>query len=93
MRKIGNPCAFPGREMRWLSLATIAAVGVWDDQWWAELTDRYVELCRQEGAVTELPIALSSRTYLLLFAGELAAATSVVQELQAASKAIGNDLA
>ncbi len=93
MRKIGNPCAFPGREMRWLSLATIVAVGVWDDQWWAELTDRHVELCRQEGAVTELPISLSSRTYLLLFAGELAAATSVAEELQAASKAIGNDLA
>ena len=93
MRKIGNPCAFPDREMRWLSLATIVAVGVWDDQWWAELTDRHVELCRQEGAVTELPIALSSRMYLLLFGGELAAATSVAEELQAASKAIGNDLA
>ena len=92
MRKIGDPCAFPDREMRWLSLATIAAVGVWDDQWWANLTDRHVELCRQEGAVTALPISLTSRTFVLLFGGELAAATSVVEELQAASNAIGNDL-
>ena len=93
MRQIGNPCAFPDREIRWLSLACIAAIAVWNDQWWAKLTDRHVELCRQEGAVTELPIALSSRTFLLLYGGELAAATSAVEELQAASKAIGNDLA
>ena len=69
MRKIGNPCAFPGREMRWLSLATIAAVGVWDDHRWAELTDRYIELCRQEGTVNELLISLTWRTFVLLFAG------------------------
>ena len=93
MRKIGNPCAFPGREMRWLSLATIAAVGVWDDHRWAELTDRYIELCRQEGTVTELLISLTSRTFVLFFGGELTAATSVVEELQAASKAIGDNLA
>ncbi len=93
MRKIGNPCAFPDREIRWLSLASIVAIGVWHDQWWAQLTDRHVELCRREGAVTELPTALTSRTFLLLFGGELAAATSAVEELQAASKAIGNDLA
>jgi DNA-binding CsgD family transcriptional regulator len=93
MRRIGDPCAFPDREMRWLSLATIAAAEVWDHRRWTELTDRYVELCRQEGAVTELPIALTSRTSVLLFAGELATATSVVGELQAASKAIGGNLA
>jgi DNA-binding CsgD family transcriptional regulator len=93
MRKLGNPCAFAYPSTRWLSLASVAAIGVWDDRRWADLADRHVKLCRQEGAVTEQPIALSSRTYLLLFRGELAAATSVVEELWAASKAVGNDLA
>jgi DNA-binding CsgD family transcriptional regulator len=90
MRKVG--CA-PDREIRWLTLATIVAIGAWDDQWWAELADRQLELCRREGSVTRLMSSLSSRMYLLLHRGELAAATSVVGELQAASQAIRNDLA
>jgi len=92
VRKIGDPCAVPDREMRWLSLAAVAAVGVWDDQWWAEVTARHGELCREQGAVAELPFSLTSRAFVLLLRGELAAATSVVEELRAASNAIGNDL-
>jgi DNA-binding CsgD family transcriptional regulator len=93
MRRIGDPTTLPGREMRWLSLATIAASGAWDHCRWEALTDRYLALCRQEGAVTELPIALTSRTSVLLFAGKLTAAASAVEELQAASRAIGDNLA
>ena len=38
------------------------------------LSARYLQLAREVGALSELPLALISRAYLLLFAGELTAA-------------------
>jgi DNA-binding CsgD family transcriptional regulator len=80
-------------EMRWAMLAATAASGVWDDECWAALTGRYVDLCLELGALTELPLALTSRAFLFLFAGELAAAESVIEQLHALMTAIGSDLA
>ena len=78
-------------EMRWVPLAAIAAAGVWDDEDWAGLTDRYVDLCRELGALTELRQALCLRAFMFLFTGELTAAESVIEEAQAAATAIGSD--
>jgi len=80
-------------ELRWLWLACIAALHVWDDGKWDVLSRRHVELARQVGALCELPLALSSRVYLLLFTGELAAAASMTDEVQAATEATGSNLA
>ena len=80
-------------ELRWLWLACIAALHLWDDGKWDVLSRRHVELARQIGALCELPLALSSRVYLLLFTGELAAAASMTDEVQAATEATGSDLA
>ena len=80
-------------ELRWLWLACIAALHVWDDGKWDVLSRRHVELARQVGALGELPLALSSRVYLLLFAGELAAAASLTEEARAATEATGSNLA
>ena len=81
------------QEISWVMLAATAASGVWDDKDWKTLTDRYVDLCLGLGALTELPHALTSRAFLFLFAGELAAAESVIEEAQAVMTAIGGDLA
>ncbi|HEY3653175.1 MAG TPA: AAA family ATPase [Streptosporangiaceae bacterium] len=80
-------------ELRWLWLACIAAMHLWDDGMWDALSRRHVELARQIGALGELPLALSSRVYMLLFAGELAAAASLTDEVQAAIEATGSNLA
>ena len=80
-------------ELRWLWLACIAALHLWDDGKWDALSRRHVELVRQIGALGELPLALSSRVYMLLFAGELAAAASLTDEVQAATEATGSNLA
>jgi DNA-binding CsgD family transcriptional regulator len=80
-------------ELRWLWLACIAALHLWDDGKWDVLSKRHVELARQVGALGELPLALSSRVYLLLFAGELAAAGSLAEEVRAATEATGSNLA
>jgi DNA-binding CsgD family transcriptional regulator len=81
------------QELRWLSLAFAAALDMWDDDRWDLLTDKYLQLARDLGALSELPSALSSRAFMLLFAGELTAAAALVEEEQAATEAMGSHLA
>jgi hypothetical protein len=64
------------QELRWLSLAFAAALDMWDDDRWDLLTDKYLRLTRDLGALSELPSALSSRAFMLLFVGELTAAAA-----------------
>ena len=80
-------------ELRWLWLAYVSALHVWDDDRWEALSSRYFQLARRVGALSELPLALSSRAHQLLFAGELSTAASVVQEMQVAIEATGSNLA
>jgi DNA-binding CsgD family transcriptional regulator len=79
------------QELRWLSLAFTAAMHIWDDDRAEVLSKRYVERARKVGALIELPLALSRRVYVLLFAGELIAAASLVEEVQAATEATGTN--
>ncbi len=80
-------------ELRWMWLACITAMRVWDDDRWELLTARYVQLARETGALSELPLALTVRAYMLLFAGDLTAAASLTDELQAVKEATGSGLA
>jgi DNA-binding CsgD family transcriptional regulator len=81
------------QEVRWVMLASSAAIGVWDDEGWEVLGDRHVSLCLKLGALTELPLALTSRAFLFLFRGDLTAAALVIEEVQVVLTAIGGDLA
>jgi DNA-binding CsgD family transcriptional regulator len=83
----------PGMEPRWLSLAFVAAEHIWDDDATIMLSEQWATLTRQAGALSELPLALFSRVYAHIVAGELAAATAVADEMQAAIEATGTDVA
>jgi DNA-binding CsgD family transcriptional regulator/tetratricopeptide (TPR) repeat protein len=74
-------------------LVGIAAVHIWDDESWDALSALHVKLARAAGALTELPLALSSRAMALLFAGEQAAAEALIQEAQVITKATGDRFA
>jgi DNA-binding CsgD family transcriptional regulator len=65
------------------SVAGIVARYTWDDHSWQVLSERHVQLARSVGALSELPVALNARAFMLLFAGELAAAGSLIQQRQA----------
>ena len=65
------------------SVAGIVARYTWDDHSWQLLTERHVQLARSVGALSELPVALNARAFMLLFGGELAAAGSLIQQRQA----------
>jgi DNA-binding CsgD family transcriptional regulator len=75
--------------MRWLWPATHAAYDLWDDESWDELSARRVTLARETGALSVLPIALRARVGFHLFAGELASAASLSDEIEAVTKATG----
>ena len=80
-------------ELRWMWLACITAMRIWDDDRWERLSARYLQLARETGALSELPLALTARTYLLLFTGDLAAVESLVNELHAVKDATRSSLA
>jgi DNA-binding CsgD family transcriptional regulator len=81
-------------ELRWLWVAcAVAATRVWDMESWDVLSARHVQLARDTGALSELPLALTSRAFVQLFAGQLGAAASLTDELQTVKEATGTCLA
>ena len=82
----------PGEGIRWLWLASRVAAFLWDDEVWEVLSERFVQLARDSGALSVLPLALTTRTGEHLFAGQLAMASSLVDELVAVNEATGASL-
>lgn len=80
-------------DHRWLWLVSLAASRAWDDRCWDLFSDRHVRLTRASGALSDLPLALDQRAFLLLFAGDLTAASALVQEAEAAAEATGSNRA
>jgi DNA-binding CsgD family transcriptional regulator len=83
----------PEEELRWHYLAFLVATVLWEDHRYQLLSDRYVELVRDLGALSELPLALTSKAMMLALAGELTEASAMIGELQAAIEATGISLA
>lgn len=67
--------------LRWLWFASATAVDLCDDETAEVLTGRYVQLARDTGALAALPLALTTRVVVRIFAGELADADALVDEL------------
>jgi len=82
----------PPEAVRWLWLATHAAHDLWDDESWHALCSEHLRVTRRLGALAILPLALSARIGLHLFAGELALAASLVDEVAGVTEATGNRL-
>jgi DNA-binding CsgD family transcriptional regulator len=76
--------------LRWLWLACTAAIQLWDDESWYVLSDRHVQLARDAGALTVLPLALNYCAGSRVSAGEFAAAEALGEEAQGVSLAIAN---
>jgi DNA-binding CsgD family transcriptional regulator len=79
-----------GEGIRWLWLACRTAMDLWDDESWFVLSARQIQLARDAGALTVLPLALNLRAGIHLFAGEFAAAETLSEEAHAVSDAIAN---
>jgi DNA-binding CsgD family transcriptional regulator len=73
--------------MRWLWLAGRAAGFIWDYDGWDVLTALQIRAARDVGALAVLPLTLSTRASVHLFAGELADAASLFDESAALAAA------
>jgi len=76
-------------ELRWLWLACVAALHIWDDDRWEQLSARFLQLAREAGSLSSLPLALHARALILLLAGELATAAVLADEVRAVGEATG----
>jgi DNA-binding CsgD family transcriptional regulator len=82
-----------GEGRRWLWLASRLAAFLWDDEAWDALSARFVQLARDAGALSVLPLALTTRSAVHVFAGEFAMAASLHEEVVAINEATGASLA
>jgi DNA-binding CsgD family transcriptional regulator len=75
--------------LRWLWLAGRVAGYIWDYENTDALTQRQVRVGRESGALTVLPVSLSIRASVELWAGNLAEASSLIVEANAITDATG----
>jgi DNA-binding CsgD family transcriptional regulator len=69
-------------DVRWLWLAGLVAINLWDDAGWDALTARHVRIARDLGDLTQLPLILGPRLVVELLAGDFAVAESMVREIE-----------
>jgi hypothetical protein len=79
----------PPEESRWLSFACRAAWDVWDEESWRLLATRELRRARDAGALTTMPLLLTSLSYLQVLCGELSAAELLLDEIRAITAETG----
>ncbi len=75
--------------LRWSFLASYAAQALWDEESYRALPTRQIQLAREAGALAMLPMSLTFRIAAHLHAGELEAAGSLLEDLDAVIEATG----
>jgi DNA-binding CsgD family transcriptional regulator len=86
-RALRAACGEDAREpdgILWMWTTCRAAMELWDDETLHVLATREIELARDTGVLTELPIALSFHAASQLLDGEFAAAAAAIEEGRAA---------
>ncbi len=89
LQKLSGDQVSPAERLRWLWQGCIVALEVWDDECASSLSHRSVQIARDTGTLSELALALSARTPVLVFCGDVAAAVSAVAETQWVEDATG----
>jgi DNA-binding CsgD family transcriptional regulator len=77
------------QNLRWLWQGCVLALELWDDHSAYDLSGHHLRMARKTGALSELPLALGSRTPILVFCGELTAAASLAEESRSVHEAAG----
>ena len=77
-------------DIHWLWLACRVAPDLWEDKTWHELATRQLQVARDAGALSVLPLAATYRAGVHVHAGEFAAAAALIEEADAITEATGN---
>ena len=75
------------RGVPWLWLSGRAAGYIWDYEGWDSLTLHQIRIAREAGALGDLPLALSTRVGVEIFAGDLRAAEALEEQSRALADA------
>ncbi|MBZ6254092.1 AAA family ATPase [Streptomyces olivaceus] len=78
--------------LRWSWLTSALAAETWDEEGWQKLVARHVDTARALGALSELPLALSSQVLVHTCTGEFEAAALLVAEIPLVLEASGGSL-
>jgi DNA-binding CsgD family transcriptional regulator len=84
-----GPGEFSEADLRWLWLICRVAPDLWDDEAWLEVSARAVNLARNAGALTILPLTLTYRAGVHVHAGEFNAASELIEQAAALTEATG----
>jgi DNA-binding CsgD family transcriptional regulator len=79
--------------LRWGWAAVAASAAVWDIESWVAICVRQARLVREAGALSELPIHLSSLGIAMAWTGDFAGAASLVAESESVAAATGSRFA
>jgi DNA-binding CsgD family transcriptional regulator len=89
VHKLSGEWRLPPDQLRRLWQGCVIALEIWDDEGAYVLSEHHMEIARKAGALSEFALALSSRTPVLVFCGELAAAAIAVTETRSVEEATG----
>lgn len=89
VRRLSGDEASAKERLRWLWQGCVLAFEIWDDEHATSLSRVSVEIARTTGTLGELALALSARTPVLVFCGDLAAAASTVSESASVEQVTG----
>jgi DNA-binding CsgD family transcriptional regulator len=89
LRKLSTDGISPAERLRWLWQGCVVALEMWDDDSASLLSHDSVRMARETGTLSELALALSAFSPVLVFCGELAAAGMAAAETQSVEAATG----
>jgi DNA-binding CsgD family transcriptional regulator len=89
LQKLSGDRSSPNERLRWLWQGCVVALELWDDDSAYFLSHHNVQIARKTGTLSELALALSARTPVLVFCGDLAAAAATVGETESVEDVIG----
>jgi DNA-binding CsgD family transcriptional regulator len=89
VERLSGGTASAKERLRWLWQGCVVALEIWDDEHACSLSRSSVEIARETGSLSELALALSARTPILVFYGDLAAARALVLETASVEEATG----
>jgi DNA-binding CsgD family transcriptional regulator len=89
LQRLAGKTISPEERLRWLWQGCVVALELWDDESAYFLSQHNVQIARKTGTLSELALALSARTPVLVLCGELSAAASMVAESRSVEEATG----
>jgi DNA-binding CsgD family transcriptional regulator len=81
VRAFRDPSVARSDELRWMSYAAHVAMSLWDEESYAVLSSRHVELSRHAGLLAALPTALTGGIISNALSGDLIVAEQLIREL------------